>query len=1153
MKILSFNCEGPNNNLHVILDIVNKDDPEILMLQETMLRSYNVNKLTKHFRGYKWFIKTKDSTLHPEELINKKNLSQHGTALGLRLDLAESAVEIRNVERNAITVTMTMGGTDLMLMCLYMPTRDQDDEFLESVSTIIEVVEQNKKGAVISMGDLNVSSNSTERRKSAWRMLLKETGLDDHVMGVNTHHHHVTGTCDELDRLLTSGVEVVGIKVIKDTTSSSDHYPVLATVRLEVQNPTVTGEDRSVPAQTKIKLDKLDKAAFAEHTNLLAAELREVLASSSMSMDDVNALISSSIWRTALNLTGQKPTQSSRTKKRKRRKYPVDRHLYAEARRTHSVYQRSSRHRGCGEWKAYKSARQRLRNSIRDAQKKEEDDLQQEIIESHRQKSHQIYRVLKKVRHGRETPPMMPTLLVGYGRVYHYPNVMRGFRELYQIQGEMDYQDRFDESALDLARELIELRKSIKWTPEEDVRVELTREVFDKTVRGLASGKAQDSQGLSNDLVKLCGEDMKQLIFEHLRDVMKTDDYGGLKRNFGKGAIIVKKEDKSKTVIGNYRKIVSNNVLSNIVQYILQGQIEEKMQKIQTEFQLGFTKDIPVMHAVIARDEVLSLSRHMKRTCYMAILDLKSCFPRIPREHLLQLLAPLCTPQEWNLVEQIYRETWSDVRMQGKKSEPFRQNIGTIEGGVLSVQLLKLFLSVLLKMLQDAGFDGSVNWVTGELRAGMIGIADDVVLYAWDPDTLRTMLYICEVWTNRFRATFSPEKSVILIQSAKGDYDVPNAFTFYDQPLAIVNEAEHLGTPAVGGSNADQIMRDRVKGFRKAIHGAISFFGPKSVITQSMKLDLWQRIFKPVLMFATETTNLKSRHTRELNKCQAYLHRAAFRLSKNSSRARMRMFVGEPQLEHEVIKQRLSTLNGIMTRRTLPRRYVLMNLLVGNKESWSYQTMLKLVSWFPDNDPTAVITLDKKSFKTGIKAAMMRIDRVELTKAVETVSPFKVPVDVYQTRNPLLNCSFSWRVQTNLDKWMKAMTGDFYRARGPGETCLVCHRGEDTVEHFLNPDCEVESDPASAETWARIVLLLRTCFPHLRLASQTDPGLRSLFIINPCCLRLGKERLPPCEVQGSGLDNLIREWVAKRISYRYTLLRRAGVIGQKETTRPRSL
>ena len=146
---------------------------------------------------------------------------------------------------------------------------------------------------------------------------------------------------------------------------------------------------------------------------------------------------------------------------------------------------------------------------------------------------------------------------------------------------------------------------------------------------------------------------------------------------------------------------MSNNTLNNLIQYHVQGEFEERVAKVQTVYQMGFTAKIPVTHAVVAREEIQALSECMGRTLIFGVLDLKSCFPRICRENLLHLASTVLTTAQWMMLKQIYTETFQELRVGGKRTKVFERTSGTIEGGVLSVQLLKLYLHVLQILEKD--------------------------------------------------------------------------------------------------------------------------------------------------------------------------------------------------------------------------------------------------------------------------------------------------------------------------------------------------------------------------------------------------------------------------------------------------------------------
>ena len=95
---------------------------------------------------------------------------------------------------------------------------------------------------------------------------------------------------------------------------------------------------------------------------------------------------------------------------------------------------------------------------------------------------------------------------------------------------------------------------------------------------------------------------------------------GGVIRNYGKGTLIIKKPGKPTIIIKNWRRIVCNNTILNILQLHAQPRIEAKSRTVQTEFQLGFTSGIPVSNAVIMREELQQIS---KKILYLSMNSVK--------------------------------------------------------------------------------------------------------------------------------------------------------------------------------------------------------------------------------------------------------------------------------------------------------------------------------------------------------------------------------------------------------------------------------------------------------------------------------------------------------------------------------------------------
>ena len=1147
-----------SKNLGTLMTMTNTTDFDIISLQEVWLRSYNVtNKLIRYLPEYRWIVKLPDMTLHTEDAINIRNLSFHGVAMGISQELWETVKKLDVEDPNIIAVTLNLGGRRTLVANLYLPTRGLEDEFAQSLASLGSLL-QSLVGEydVIMMGDLNVDSDSEPRRIRKWRDFLEEYSLTDNKQGHVTHRHHVTQNENELDRFVTRNIEKIKVEVSRADTGS-DHRPVLASV--EIPKVEEKEQPKGEEIEVKINLQKLleNKELFAELTDDMAEEIASCGDLYDLSMDSLNALLSHSLFKAALAVTGQREFQSQ--KPRRIRKIKIDPQAYARLRSAKKEYRQRGSIKHSPEHQELLSARKNLREKLRQRVEKEEEDLVTTIIESARTKSPKLFSQLRRVRQQESLSNSVPSKIEGYGKTYKAPNVLTGFKELFTVQTTLDYLERYDEDAFGLSKVNNE---ALRITGAQDCKedpLELTKRDFLGIISKMKSGKAQDFLGNSNDLLKLAGTKMIDLIFQFCRTSLLKGDVGGLIRNFGKGVILVKKPGKPVTDIKNWRKIVTNNRIMDVCQKWLQKSIEEKVKVIQTRFQLGFTAGVPITNGVVIRNELKVLSKQMNATLFFGVLDLKSCFPSIPREQMLSIAAEILSPNEWNFLDQIYTETWGEIRIEGQRTDPMFADRGSIEGGVLSVQILKIFLSVLLERLDECGFTSQINFTYNVVDPGQLAIADDVLLYCFSAEDMRIMLQICEDWTNEFRATFSPDKSKIVVCRTKNDQDKDfGTFTLYGEELEITEETEHLGVPITANPGHEEALQARIKKTRQAMYATISYYNPRSFLNIPTKIEIWVKTYRAILLYSQDTADLTMSQMKKIESVQTKALRATLRLSKRAKTALVRLLCGVPSIQTLVWKNRISILNSILTGDTLARQYCVLMIRCKVTASWTWKTVTKLQALLAGSGVSAMEFLERprQQFKEDLKNLLLGNDARMLATEISNSEIHRVPPTPFRAPMSLLMTDFSYRAQRHARSFAQVYTGDFFR--NYDSPCYACDREDlshvvkekivDNTHHLMSGSCIVAADPRVRSTLAAVWTRLSRCFPnHTILQSLGDDQLTSRWLLNPTCPSLGPMALRPEELQTTELDSLIRTYFHVLLKTRYDILRRRGLlIGAKK-------
>ena len=1146
-------------NLPVVLDLRNKYLPTFISLQETWLRSYKNVQFAELLRSHRWIFKNADSQLNEEDMISMRNLSFHGVALGIEEELFEKVEEINVQHRNIIAVNVSCGSLKYLIVNVYLPTRGKDPEFIEAVDAIKSVIEQNATDnqRIILMGDLNISITSSARRREAWSSLITDFDLKDNVTGINTHFHHATGSVAELDRFVTRDVDI-DIKHLTNELGTSDHIPILAQVSVVLR-----GEEeqlRGDPIETKINLEKLKDNVefFAEITDRLADEMETWRHEHTL--DTQNGIVSNMIFQAAILTTEQEKFQSQVKKKRK--KYKVNKELRRGLQTAKKNYKaKKKKTKKSPEYRRVKHFKRLIREDIRRQTDQEEWRLNSEIIKATAERSSKIFSLLKKIKQETLSENKLPGWIEGYGLRFEAPKVLEGLRELFRQQTTVDYVERFDEERFDAAKSMVRAMRGTDWTEDEYEKIEMKAEEFQKIVDGLKTGKAQDFMGMSNDLLKNVGPRMRDLIYRMTCESLETRDIGGVVRNYGKGTIIIKKPGKPTTSIKNWRKIVCNNTILNVLQIHVQDSIEKKARQEQTKYQLGFTKGIPVSNAVIMREELQQISKSIKKTFFLGVLDLQSCFPRICREEMLVITSRFLKKSEWDILSQLYDETWGELRVESQKSRPFRGDSGSVEGGILSVQILKFYISVLLKMLEDAGFKSGVDFRLRRLGAGQVGAADDLLLYCWSQRRLKLMLKICQSWSDNFRATFSPDKSVIVIQRAPGDHQVYGDFCLNGKELKIVKSAEHLGIPIEeSGDNSETLVMERMAKARRAIHGYLSLFDIKSFIPAAVKLEVWKTQFKFVLIYGLDTTNLKAGQLKRIEQFQSKVLRSIFKLSKRASSVKLRLLTGTTSMAYEIWKNRFGALNNVLIKDTMVREVCLLAYYSEVKNSWTYQTMRKLCDLLNREglsdklSPTTLIRQERNTYKENMKNILMGVELRRLEADLSDGDIYRLPPEPMKNNLPLTNTPFTYSLQRDMRYYAAIYTGDYYKNyRGPCKICVKSGRlkeddqEKDDTRHLLSGRCVTDEAPAVKLALANVLTLLRELRPDSEISSnECSEEVMTRFLLNPACPSLQENSLTPEELQLSGLDIYIRRLFKEKHKRRYALLRSLGIVVKRK-------
>ena len=155
----------------------------------------------------------------------------------------------------------------------------------------------------------------------------------------------------------------------------------------------------------------------------------------------------------------------------------------------------------------------------------------------------------------------------------------------------------------------------------------------------------------------------------------------------------------------------------------------------------------------------------------------------------------------------MYSLNCARVKWNNTLSDEFTLNNGVKQGGVISPLLFSLYLDPLLKHLKDSG----KGCFMGNLCANAFAYADDIIILAPTCSSLKSLIKICEEYSNEYCLTFNPTKcSLIVFSDSNFDTSVIKIRLCNDQ-LKIVNSEKHLGHLLTNKQimvNIDDVVKD---------------------------------------------------------------------------------------------------------------------------------------------------------------------------------------------------------------------------------------------------------------------------------------------------------------------------------------------------------
>ena len=263
---------------------------------------------------------------------------------------------------------------------------------------------------------------------------------------------------------------------------------------------------------------------------------------------------------------------------------------------------------------------------------------------------------------------------------------------------------------------------------------------------------------------------------------------------------------KSLSDSSNYRAITLNTVLSKLFDYILIIILDDQLQS--SSYQFAYKSNFSTSLCTFLVVETIQYYRSRGSNVYALLLDASKAFDRVKYSKLFEVMLErkIC-PLIVRLLINMYSLNCAKVKWNNTLSDEFPLNNGVKQGGVISPLLCSLYLEPLLRHLEDSG----KGCFMGNLCANAFSYADDIIILAPTCLSLRSLIKICEEYSNEYWLIFNPSKcSLMVFSDPNFDTSLIN-IRLCNEQLKIVNSENHLGhllNDKQSIVSIDEVMKD---------------------------------------------------------------------------------------------------------------------------------------------------------------------------------------------------------------------------------------------------------------------------------------------------------------------------------------------------------
>ena len=863
ITVVSYNLHGLNQGYDYLESLCNEYD--IVFTQEHWLAPFDLDRLNNISENVTVYASSAMTQVISEDCLKGRPFG--GLAIFVRNNLVAN---VRLVKAASRYIIIQIG--EITMINVYLPsvsTVGRDEEFIDSLSCIMNDLNDIECGRIIFGGDMNIDFLNTNNLNHILIDFAKDLDLKfvDDKLPVNcgsTFRVDTTGATSTIDHFAVSSVlysNIQEVKIIDSGINLSDHCPLVLDLCIPlVRQSTLKQKAKGGGQHLSFRWDHGDVCLYyfssyehLSHINVPTYLLDEAVSHSFSKLDVLSNV--NHFYTSIVRALFDASCIAIPRKKCNFYKYWWDEELVLlkeRAVQSFKLWSALGKPRSGHAFDSMRMDKRRYKIAIKTKRSSAANQFSDSLNDALLMKDMDAFWNSWKSKFGKQQPS---TVVDGccddkgiadkfaalFSSIY-VPNSAERHDHLCA-----NFHDRFSHYSVNNVAQI-------------DV------ELVDKCISQLKKGKAAGIDCLTAEHICLA----HPILVVHLTLLFNILlKYNLVPDGFGQGIIIplLKSADCDRTDSSNYRGITLSPIISKLFEMVLMTIY--KNQLASSSLQFGFKQQSSCSHALFTVRTVIEHYVKNGSTVNICALDISKAFDKVDHYALFQLLMDRGLPKNFiGTLMNWFLKSIVCVRWGCVLSFWFTIHAGVRQGGCLSPILFAIYMDVLITRLKCSRFGCHL---CGEYF-GCVVYADDILLLAHSLKAMRCMLKICEKFAVDLDVKFNSNKSVAMRIGPRYNA-VCKPLSLCGCELQYVDNVKYLGIFLI----ADKKFKCSVDHLKMKFFKAFNclYSRTKAANSEHVIVQLMKSYCLPFILYASEAIALSATNIRVLDNC---INRAMYKI-----------------------------------------------------------------------------------------------------------------------------------------------------------------------------------------------------------------------------------------------------------------------------------